>query len=113
MSLLLKSTTKVKMIPCIKCGNDMPELRKTLYGYNFCVNCSTVGTKRGIPVQMGTGDHTWTETIIMEEDEYNKYALQDTPSKKSKKADYSFMNNDDDEDDDRNLQGPFIIKEEE
>jgi len=112
MSLLLKTSIKVKMIPCIKCGNDMPELRKTQYGYNFCVNCSTVGTKRGIPVQMGTGDHTWTETIIMEEDEYNKYSLQNNTPKKSKSTKFSSIDMDD-EDDDRNLQGPFIIIEEE
>ena len=112
MSLLLKTPIKVKMIPCIKCGNDMPELRKTQYGYNFCVNCSTVGTKRGIPIQMGTGDHTWTETIIMEEDEYNKYSSQDKTTKKPNKTKFSSIDMDD-EDDDRNLQGPFIIIEEE
>jgi hypothetical protein len=62
----------MNMIPCIKCGKDMPELRKTQYGYNFCVNCSTVGAKKAIPVQMGTGDHTWEETIIMDEETYKK-----------------------------------------
>ena len=36
----------MKMIPCIKCGEDMPELRLTQYGYKVCVNCSTVSTKR-------------------------------------------------------------------
>lgn len=61
------------MIPCIKCQNDMPELRKTQYGYNFCVNCSTVGIKRAISVQKGTGDHTWNETLIVEEETYASY----------------------------------------
>ena len=54
------------MIPCTRCKQDMPELRLTQYGYDFCVNCSTVGTKRGIPVMKGSGDHTWTETVIMD-----------------------------------------------
>lgn len=62
----------MKMIPCIKCGNDMPELRKTQFGYNFCVNCSTVSAKKGVPQTFGSGDHTWTETIIVEESDYNK-----------------------------------------
>jgi len=62
----------LKMIPCPRCGDDFPELRKTQYGYNFCVNCSTVDTKRGMSVTYGSGDHTWTETIIMDQSTYNK-----------------------------------------
>ena len=40
--------TKLKMISCPKCGEPFPELRKTKYGYNFCVNCSTVEPLVGI-----------------------------------------------------------------
>ncbi len=68
----------MKMIPCEKCGSPMPELRLTQFGYNFCVSCSEkynlVGAKRGISVQKGEGDHTWTETVIMDEEEY-KYHI--------------------------------------
>jgi len=63
----------MKMISCIKCEADMPELRLTQYGYKVCVNCSTVSTKRGIPITRGTGDHTWTETIVVEEDQYESF----------------------------------------
>ena len=31
----------MKMIKCIKCGADMPELRLSKFGYKVCVNCST------------------------------------------------------------------------
>ena len=69
-----KTHTKMKMIPCSHCGEDMPLLRLTKFGYDFCVNCSEqhnlVGKKRALPVQMGEGDHSWTETIIMEEIDY-------------------------------------------
>lgn len=103
------NATLVEMISCIKCGDDMPKLRKTQYGYNFCVNCSTVGAKRGLPVQMGTGDHTWTETIIMEEDDYIRYTEQEemlysSKGKKKNKAEKLDL-----DDEDRNLQGPFQI----
>lgn len=68
---------ELKMISCPKCGNDMPELRKTQYGYDFCVSCSEtynlVSTKRAVTVQKGEGDHTWNETILMGEEEYEKY----------------------------------------
>lgn len=63
---------KLKMIECPKCGADMPELRLTQYGYNFCVDCSTVGAKKGVPVVRGTGDHTWNEIEIVEEHELVK-----------------------------------------
>ena len=62
----------LKMIKCTKCGTDMPELRLTQYGYDFCVNCSTVGAKKGVPVVRGTGDHTWNEIEIVEEHEFVK-----------------------------------------
>jgi hypothetical protein len=61
---------KLKMIECPKCGDDMPELRLTQYGYNFCVDCSTVGAKKGVSVVRGTGDHTWNEIEIVEEKDY-------------------------------------------
>lgn len=103
----IQNPTNVKMISCTRCGEDMPELRFTSYGYDFCVNCSTVGAKRGLPVQRGTGDHTWTETIIMEEDDYIKYTEQEEIHYgKSKKNKAERLNLDEE---DKNLQGPFRI----
>ena len=48
---------KLKMIPCPKCGNPFPELRKTKFGYHVCVDCTTVE---------GSGDHTYNDIIIMD-----------------------------------------------
>ena len=70
------------MIPCIKCKNGMPELRLTQYGYKVCINCSSVSTKRGVSITKGSGDHTWTETVIMEEDQY--VSLVNTTTKERK-----------------------------
>ena len=97
----------MKMIKCIKCGADMPELRLTKFGYNFCVNCSTVGAKRGIPVTRGSGDHTYTETIIMEEDQYQEFVLATAIERGDAKTAKAEMLNMDKEE--RNLQGPFQI----
>jgi|TARA_B110000503_G_scaffold73420_1_gene113446 hypothetical protein len=70
-----------KTIPCSKCEGDMPELRLTEYGYDFCVKCSESGNyvkkKQAINVMMGEGDHTWIETIIMTAEQYDQY-LSDT-----------------------------------
>lgn len=75
----------MEMIPCIKCKEDMPKLRKSKYGYNFCVNCSTVGQSKAITLQKGSGDNTWTETIIVDEDTFNSYQRQQEEEAKNKK----------------------------
>jgi hypothetical protein len=107
MRQTIKTPLKMKMIPCTQCGSPMPELRLTKFGYDFCVNCSTVGTKRGIPVMRGSGDHTWTETIIMEEDQYEEFVVASALERGDKNAAKAEMLNMDKED--RNLQGPFQI----
>jgi hypothetical protein len=52
---------KLKMISCPKCGNDFPELRKILYSYHVCVNCSTTKALVGITTVEGAGDHTYND----------------------------------------------------
>lgn len=60
--------------PCVKCGDDIhPKRLEILPGTTTCVNCSTAGRKRGINIQLGEGDHTYNEIVIMEEDQYKKY----------------------------------------
>jgi hypothetical protein len=57
----------LKMISCPKCGNDFPEKRKML-GYHVCVNCSTTKPVVGITTVEGSGDHTFNDIIIMDQD---------------------------------------------
>ena len=98
---------KLKMIPCSNCGSPMPELRLTQYGYDFCVNCSTVGAKRGIPVTRGTGDHTYTETLILDKEQYEEFVVASAIERGDKNAAKAEFLDYDKED--RNLQGPFRI----
>jgi hypothetical protein len=111
MALTIQKPIQVKMISCSKCGGDMPELRLTQYGYDFCVNCSDglnlVGKKRALPVQMGEGDHSWTETVIMEESDYLQYEMMEAINSKNKKKNKAEILNVEAEE--RNLQGPFKI----
>lgn len=102
----------LEMIPCRTCGEDMPKLRLTQYNYTFCVKCSEAGLgeqkKVGLPVLMGEGDHTWVETVIMNEEQYRQYVLQEKAEKeldKSNKAEVL----DFDKEDQRNLHGPVQI----
>tara|TARA_B100000768_G_C11197588_1_gene340236 strand:- start:360 stop:677 length:318 start_codon:yes stop_codon:yes gene_type:complete len=97
----------LKMIPCSKCGENMPELRLTQYNYSFCVKCSELGmgseTKKAITVLKGEGDHTWVETIIMSDSDYNSYLNEkDEEYKTIEKSKIDI-------EDDKNLQGPFNI----
>lgn len=100
-----------KMIPCTPCGEDMPELRLTQYGYNFCVKCSESGNrikpKHGVPILMGEGDHTWVETIIMDDVEYKSYQNNERALKGLKKLNKAEMQNMDK--DEKNLYGPVTI----
>ena len=59
----------MKMIKCIKCRGDMPELRLTKYGYEVCVNCSTTGTYKAVSTVNGSGDHTWNDIQIITSDQ--------------------------------------------
>ena len=55
------------MIPCPKCGNDFPLKRKEL-GFHVCVNCSSTKPVVAITTIEGSGDHTWNDIIIMDQD---------------------------------------------
>jgi hypothetical protein len=59
---------------CIKCNTVIPQKRlEIISGCKTCVNCSTAAPKRGVPIMKGTGDHTWVELEIMEQDQFEKY----------------------------------------
>jgi hypothetical protein len=60
---------QLEMIPCPKCGNDFPLKRKEL-GYHVCVNCSTAKPVVGVTTIEGSGDHTYNDLIIMDQDKY-------------------------------------------
>jgi hypothetical protein len=67
---------KLKMIPCPKCNNDFPEKRKEL-GYHVCVNCSTTKPVVGITTVEGSGDHTYNDIIIMDQDRARTIAAKE------------------------------------
>ena len=68
---------------CIKCKEPINPLRlKALPGTNTCVECSTVGAKRGVPVMFGSKDHTWTDLVVMEEKEFQEYEKRQKQMKK-------------------------------
>ena len=69
----------MKMIKCIKCGTDMPELRLTKFGYKVCVNCSTTSAYRAVSTVNGTGDHTWNDIQIVTAEQAKQLDNQKKP----------------------------------
>lgn len=58
---------------CKKCGDEIhPKRVEILPNVSTCVKCSDTKPKRSITVQLGEGDHTYNELIIMDADEYQK-----------------------------------------
>jgi ssDNA-binding Zn-finger/Zn-ribbon topoisomerase 1 len=88
--------TKLKMIPCPKCGNPFPELRKTKYGYNFCVNCSTIEPVVGVTTVEGSGDHTYNDLIIMDQSQWRAIAEKEAELR-GQKANIELIDFDEDE----------------
>ena len=90
-------TKKLKMIPCSNCGEPMPELRLTRAGFSYWVTCSEnglgAGRKQGVPIMMGEGDHTWIETVIMDDKQYQQYLRQEKAEKELDKTGKAEMQN--------------------
>jgi len=69
----------MKMIKCIKCEANMPELRLTKFGYKVCVNCSTTSAYRAVSTVNGTGDHTWNDIQIVTAEQAKQLDNQKKP----------------------------------
>jgi len=58
---------------CIKCKQEINPLRiKALPTAKTCIDCSTTGAKRGMPVMFGDKDNTWVDMVLMEPEEFEQ-----------------------------------------
>jgi RNA polymerase-binding transcription factor DksA len=63
---------------CVKCMEDINPLRiKALPNTKTCVNCSTVGAKKGVSMMFGEKDYTWNDMVIIEPEEVKTYVAQE------------------------------------
>lgn len=59
---------------CDICGEEIPVKRlEILPNTKTCVNCSQTGRKGGITLQLGEGDHTYNEIVILEPEDITQY----------------------------------------
>ena len=84
---------------CVKCKEVINPLRlKALPTAKTCVDCSTTGAKRGVPVMFGEKDHTWTDMVIMEPEEFDRFEKQNNQKISFGDLDKTEMNDDGDDD---------------
>jgi hypothetical protein len=84
---------------CLKCKEVINPLRlKALPTAKTCVECSTTGAKRGVPMMYGEKDHTWTDMVIMESDEFDRFEKLSKQKATFDTLDKTEMNSDGDDD---------------
>lgn len=60
--------TNIQMLKCPACGEGTLHPKRKELGFHVCVNCSTSKPVVAITTVEGTGDHTWNDIIIMDQD---------------------------------------------
>ncbi len=87
-------------VKCMSCGEAIhPKRLQILPNTKCCVNCSEVGRKRGVTIQLGEGDHTYNDLVIMSEKQYFKYVESENKvSKGQGKAEIIDFDNQDETD---------------
>ncbi len=82
---------------CIKCRQEINPLRiKALPNTKTCVDCSTVGAKKGVSMVFGEKDHTWNDMIILDAQDADK--LERMKQIKPTSPDKIELNDDSDDD---------------
>ena len=71
------------MINCPACNEDKLPVKRKELGYHVCVNCSTAKPVVGITTVEGSGDHTYNDIIIMDQD--RAYAIAEREAELSGK----------------------------
>jgi hypothetical protein len=84
---------------CLKCREAINPLRlKALPTAKTCVECSTTGAKRGVPMMYGEKDHTYTDIVIMDPEEFDRFEKLNKQKVTFDTLDKTEMNSDGDDD---------------
>jgi len=86
---------EIMIVECLGCGESIhPKRIEILPNTKHCVSCSDVGRKRGVTVQRGEGDHSYTDVVIMEEKQFIQYIIKDKSKKSLSKAEFQNFDED-------------------
>ena len=99
---------EIMAVECQGCGKEIhPKRLEILPNTKYCVKCSDVGRKRGVTIQRGEGDHSYTDVVIMEEKQYRNYMSSE--GKVSKGASKAELQNFEDDESTPDTSGLNII----
>ena len=87
---------QLEMMKCPACNQDKLPVKRKELGYHVCVNCSTTKPVVGITTVEGSGDHTYNDIIIMDQDKAAAIAQREAQLKGAK-VDIEYINLDSDE----------------
>ena len=68
---------RIQMLKCPACGEMTLHPKRKEMGYHVCVNCSTAKPVVGITTVEGSGDHTYNDIIIMDQDRARRIAQKE------------------------------------
>ena len=68
---------RIQMLKCPACGEMTLHPKRKEMGYHVCVNCSTAKPVVGITTVEGSGDHTYNDIIIMDQDRARRIAKKE------------------------------------
>ena len=88
---------EIMIVECLGCSEQIhPKRLEILPNTKYCVSCSDIGRKRGVTVQRGEGDHSYTDVVILEEKQFINYIIGEGKiSKGAKKAELLNFEEDD------------------
>ena len=78
------NTMQLQMINCPACNQDKLPVKRKELGYHVCLDCSTAKPVVGITTVEGSGDHTYNDIIIMDQDKARAIASKEAELKGQK-----------------------------
>ncbi len=81
---MTQTMQSIQMLKCPACGEMTLHPKRKEMGYHVCVHCSTAKPVVGITTVEGTGDHTFNDIIIMDQDRARSIALKEAELKGQK-----------------------------
>ena len=74
---MTQTMQSIQMLNCPACNEPTLHPKRKEMGYHVCINCSTAKPVVGITTVEGTGDHTYNDIIIMDQDRARSIAQKE------------------------------------
>jgi len=78
---MTQTMQNMQMLNCPACSESTLHPKRKELGYHVCVNCSSAKPVVGITTVEGSGDHTYNDIIIMDQDRARAIATKEAELK--------------------------------